>query len=663
MSAVLSRHGADDTAPAPALTARGAAWALAVALGLLVLVNLFIRRYDLEGGRSYGVQGVPPAVAWFLLLVLMLASGALRRLSPRLAFSRPQLLLIFGFLALAIPISSFMGVRSLLPHLSLLPYYAGPENEFARIAAHIPDWLMPKDPRVLIPAYEGSETGAVMWGPWVGPMLLWGGFMLVLGLTTLCVIVLVRHHWNAHEHLSYPLLELPRELVGLRHRSDRTLLADPLMWVGFGTAFLIQTGNIAKYFVPSLPAVPLRTDLAPFLTEEPLRFLLPLRFYIDPVTIGTGYLVPQDLLFSIWSVYLLYKLGGMGAGMLGLRDASFPYYQEQSTGGYLAYGLLLLVAARGQIARLARLAARGQPSREAYPLSPAWAFYGVLAGLGLIVLWCAVNQFALKLAVPYLVILMLYTLVQARLRAETGVPLGWAYPFGTQKTVFDRVLGTRGIMALGGEQGLVMLSFYSWLARYNTLGETATFEADNLTLWESLGLRRRQTNTFLLSALVAGIALGFVIHLSAYYRFGASLLQGGSLYGGANTMVARGEYLGLSAQLVSPAPPDALRLKFMVVGFILTPALALLRRGFLRFPFHPLGFLLATSYGPTPYYWSSMLLAWLAKAAILRIGGARQYWRGLPFFLGLVLGSSMTYDVGWMVVRALLPEGMVTDYV
>ena len=363
MSAAIPGHGAHDTAPAPALTPRGAAVALAVALGLLVLVNLFIRRYDLEGGQSYGVQGVPPAVPWFVLLVLMLASAAARRLSPRLALSRPQLLLIFGFLALAIPISSFMGVRSLLPHLSLLPYYAGPDNEFARIADHIPDWLMPKDLQVLIPAYEGSETGAVLWGPWLGPVLLWGGFMLLLGLTTLCLVVLVRHHWNVGEHLSYPMLELPRELVGLRHRGRRSALTDPLLWVGFGTAFLIQTGNIVKYFVPSLPAAPLRTDLAPFLTEEPLRFLLPLRFYIDPVTIGAGYLVPQDLLLSIWTIYLLYKLGGMGAGMLGLRDATFPYFQEQATGGYVAYGLLLVFAARGQIARLARLAARGERSR------------------------------------------------------------------------------------------------------------------------------------------------------------------------------------------------------------------------------------------------------------------------------------------------------------
>ncbi|MEN6548552.1 MAG: DUF6785 family protein [Armatimonadia bacterium] len=663
MSVTIPQQESPNAPQTASLSLRGAVWAFAIATVLLVLVNLFIRRYDLEGGRSYGVQGVPPAVAWFLLLVLMLASSAAGRLHPRLALSRPQLLLIFGFLALAIPISSFMGVRSLLPHLSLLPYYAGPENEFARIATHIPDWLMPKDPQVLIPAYEGSDTGAVLWGPWIGPVLLWSGFMLVLGLTTLCVIVLMRHHWNADEHLSYPMLELPREMVGLRHRGQRSLLADPLMWLGFGTAFLLQAGNIAKYLVPSLPAVPLRTDLAPFLTEEPLRFLLPLRFYIDPLTIGAGYLVPQDLLFSTWSIYLLYKLAGMGAGMFGLRDASFPYFQEQSTGGYVAYGLLLLIAARGQIARLARLATRGEASREAYPLNPALAFYGALGGLAVIILWCAVNQFALKLAIPYLILLLLYTIVQARLRAEAGIPLGWPYPYGTQKSIFTYVLGTRGIVAAGGEQGLVMLSFYSWLSRYNYLGETASFGTENLTLWESVGIAPRKTNLFLIAALVLGLGLGFYIHLSAYYRFGASLLQGGDLYGGANTMVARGEYLGLSAQLTSPAPPDALRLKFMFAGFAMTPALALLRRTFLRFPFHPLGFLLATSYGPTPYYWSSMLIAWAAKAILLRLSGARLYWRALPFFLGLVLGSSMTYDIVWMVVRALLPEGMITDYV
>lgn len=639
--------------------------ALALAVVLLALVNLFVLRYDLEGGRSYGLRDVPPAVPWFVLLTLLLASAAARRYLPRLALERRQMLLIFGLLALAVPLCGVMGVRSIMPHLSLLQYYAAPDNEFARIASHIPDWLMPKDPSVIIPAYEGAETGGVMWRPWLGPVALWGGFMVLLGLTTLAWISLFRNYWNRSEHLSYPMLELPRQLVGVgTYGHGSSFLRDPLMWIGFAAAVLFHTGAILKHFNPGIPAIPGQTDLAPLLTEGPLRHMIPLRFNVSPLIIGAAYLVPQHILLSVWAIYLLYKIVALIGGAFGLQAGNaFPFYQEQSTGGYIAYGLLLIWSVRSQIARLVRRALQRSSKSDAYPLTPTLAVFGVIAGSVLILLWCHVNQFTLKLAIPYFAILLLYVTVQARIRAETGIPLAWDYPFGTQKTIFQRALGTEGIMRIGGEQGLVMLSFYSWLARYNFLGHTAAYEMDDCTLWQERGIRRRVALLFIVVALVLGIAFGFAIHLKAYYDWGASLLQGGSLYGGANTQVARGEYLDLSAQLTSPQASDPTRMKYIALGAVLVPLLAFVRRTFLRFPLHPLGFLLATSYGPTPYYWSSFFLAWIAKTLILKIGGAGSYRRLVPLFLGLVLGSAMAYDVVWMIIRALLPEGMIRGYV
>jgi hypothetical protein len=279
------------------------------------------------------------------------------------------------------------------------------------------------------------------------------------------------------------------------------------------------------------------------------------------------------------------------------------------------------------------------------------------------VVWCIVNRFALQLALPYFAILLVYTVLQVRIRAETGIPLAWAYPYGTQKSIFDQVLGTKGIIALGGEQGLVMLSYYSWLARYNYLGEVAAYLADNVTLWQEAHAPRRAALGFTVAGVLLGIGLAFIIHLQAYYEVGAGLLQGGALSGGSQTQVAQWEYHGLSAQLLSPAPPDQGSIRSIILGAALTLGLAFLRKAYLRFPLHPLGFLMATCYGPNPYYWSSFMLAWVGKALVLRLGGAGLYRRALPFFLGLVLGTALTYNVIWTIVRALLPEGMVTTYI
>ena len=652
-----------DAAP---LSLRQTAWAFVLAVLLLVLANLFVLHYDLGGGRSYGIRDVPPALPWFLLLVLLLGSAGLSRISHRLAVDHRQALLIFGFLSLAIPLSGFMGVRSILPHLSLLQYYADNDNEFARIADYIPDYLMPKDLAVIIPSYEGSDSGLVMWGPWLGPLMLWGTFMVVLGLATLCWVSLLRHYWNRTEHLSYPMLELPRQFIGagVYGHGGRGFLRDPLMWVGFAAAIIFHAGDILKHFNPGIPAIPGSTDLAPLLTEGPLRHLLPLRFTISPLTIGAAYLVPQHVLFSVWAIYLLYKVVALVGGSMGLQTGNaFPFYQEQATGGYIAYGLLLIWGARRHIAQIWRMAVRSERDGESYPLTPRLVVLGIIGGTLFVLGWCYLNGFTLKLALPYFLVLLLYVTVQVRIRAETGMPLGWDYPFGTQKSIFSRVLGTDGIISVGGERGVVMLSYYSWLSRYNFLGHTAAYQIDNATLWEEQRVQWRRAAGFIAMALIIGLALGFYVHMTAYYEWGASLLQGGSLYGGANTQVARAEYLGLSAELLAPGTRDLTRTIYIGVGFLLVPMLTLVRKSFLRFPLHPLGFLLATCYGPTPYYWSDTFLAWIAKTLILKLGGAGTYRRLVPFFLGMVLGSAMAYDVVWMVIRALLPEGLVRGYV
>jgi hypothetical protein len=55
--------------------------------------------------------------------------------------------------------------------------------------------------------------------------------------------------------------------------------------------------------------------------------------------------------------------------------------------------------------------------------------------------------------------------------------------------------------------------------------------------------------------------------------------------------------------------------------------------------------------------WCPMLIAWLAKTALLRFGGQRAYQRGVPFFVGLLIGD---YVLGcaWPVAGWLLGRSM-----
>lgn len=62
-----------------------------------------------------------------------------------------------------------------------------------------------------------------------------------------------------------------------------------------------------------------------------------------------------------------------------------------------------------------------------------------------------------------------------------------------------------------------------------------------------------------------------------------------------------------------------------------------MRLFFLRFPFHPLGFVYGTGLGTL--LWGSALVGWAIKVLVVRYGGAASYRRLRPFFLGMIWGE------------------------
>ena len=78
-------------------------------------------------------------------------------------------------------------------------------------------------------------------------------------------------------------------------------------------------------------------------------------------------------------------------------------------------------------------------------------------------------------------------------------------------------------------------------------------------------------------------------------------------------------------------------------GFAMATALMLLRMVFLRFPFHPLAFCMATSYGSL--VWGTFFLVWLIKTIVFKLGGMRAYRQLIPGFIGLALGHFFTAGV------------------
>jgi hypothetical protein len=92
-------------------------------------------------------------------------------------------------------------------------------------------------------------------------------------------------------------------------------------------------------------------------------------------------------------------------------------------------------------------------------------------------------------------------------------------------------------------------------------------------------------------------------------------------------------------------PPDEPRTVAAAFGALVVTALVILRTYFLRFPLHPLGYAMVGAYGGP--LWGPFLMVWIVKSVILRLGGMRAYRRGIPFFLGLVIGHFFLAGLVW----------------
>jgi hypothetical protein len=154
-------------------------------------------------------------------------------------------------------------------------------------------------------------------------------------------------------------------------------------------------------------------------------------------------------------------------------------------------------------------------------------------------------------------------------------------------------------------------------------------------------------------ALVFGLVAGYWIHLDSYYEYGANILEGGTKeWGGTRgASLIRQEYNRMRSYLVAQNTPDYTRTAAVLFGSVFTVILLVLRRMFLQFPLHPLGFAMVTAYGSP--LWGAFLAAWILKRLITKFGGIGLYRKLIPGFLGVTLGHFFTAGILWGILGTM----------
>lgn len=104
----------------------------------------------------------------------------------------------------------------------------------------------------------------------------------------------------------------------------------------------------------------------------------------------------------------------------------------------------------------------------------------------------------------------------------------------------------------------------------------------------------------------------------------------------------------LQRWLLHPCSTAHPAIEFIGIGFLFTLILAAMRRRFIWWVFHPVGYGLGSTWTMN-LIWFPLLLSWIIKWSVLRYGGLRFYRQATPLFFGLILGEFIIGSL-WSIV-------------
>ena len=580
-----------------------------------------------------------------MLFAVVALNALFARAAKKYAINSQELAILYSMLCIGTCAAGWGFVQVLINQIAAPFYFATSANGFAeRVLPHVPTWLAPHDPEVYNGFFRGNSSlysAAVMRG-WAVPVLAWSAFIIAVFWILICATTLVRRQWVEEERLTFPLVLLPLEMIGVGGdgQTATPFWRNRLMWAGFILAGLLESVNFLNFLYPSIPTIPIKPSmganhLEAMFVARPWNTMgiLTLAFY--PFAIGIGYLLSLDVSFSCWSLYLLSKLSIVACAALGLSDGGSgpanraPFVREQSVGAFVGIALFSLWMARRALAtawqEMKRPTGRDANELMSFRLALVGGGVGILFMIGFLIAAGLSWQTAIIFVFAYLC----FALTLARIVSEAGA--GWAW--GPEWTASQFTTDAVGATHLSPQNLTMLVGYTSWMTdmRDNPMPQAAAA----LKIAPGAGLSPRGYLKPLLFAIVFGTLLAFWAHLDIYYTYGAATAKTRQAVSGATGS----NPAKLAATLiVTPTLQDTTGLLAAGGAVLLAVGLSVLRQMFPWWPIHPLGYALANTRS-MEYMWCPFFIAWLAKLITLRYGGIRAYRLALPFFLGLILGD------------------------
>ncbi|GIW76556.1 MAG: hypothetical protein KatS3mg104_1619 [Phycisphaerae bacterium] len=595
--------------------------------------------------------GFLPVGAVLVMFVLVVAINApLHWMAPRWALSVHELAIVSLMVMIGSSFPNWGMMKFFIPTL-VAPFHIGASDPtYWKVfeSLGLPDWLFPVpsirqgvgDPivrRFYTAIPEGDSLSLL---PWVKPLLVWGIFMVAMVATLIAIARIVVHQWIINERLPFPLVEVQASLIESPrpgHAFNR-LFRSPGLWIGLIGVFLVHSLTTANAYQPLIPTIPLGYDFSGIFADPPLASL-PTKVKtakISFMVLGATYFIRSRVAFSVFGIFLLVAFSDVLRSSMGIEPNSAAQ-ADQHLGACVAFILGIFWIGRHHWATVVKNAF-GRGKSNQYRLT----FWIAVLGLVTMLSWLMVVGVQPGMALLTIAFILGAHLVVSRVVAETGIP------FYRSSITVSQIYSNLPIQWFTG-RSIFMSNVGMVLGPLTTRDGVMGFATQGLGITQKAGLGQsvsqvRWIGSAVVTAVIIGMPLAAISTLYCHYTYPTPPV---------GTIVPQGNYFGAEyiplrdvANPLMDYADGSFSAKVhnpwlnMGLGFAIT---SILQIGVLRFanwPLLPVGFV--TSYGAfVANAWFSIMVGWLAKVLIVRLGGSGLYSRLLPLFIGMILGEAL----------------------
>jgi hypothetical protein len=606
-----------------------------------------------------------PAAPIFLVLILVLiVNPLLRKVRPKSALTATQLGIIFGvFLIACIPPGQ--GLLRQLPYTLAkvsVDTSRGKRLVDAYEKASPPEslFLGKLEYRNQVPAAEHfidklPEGVDIPWSAWIPPLFSWGVLLLFAWIMMMALAAILYPQWKNNERLSFPLLTIQESLIEEPAR-DR-FLAPVFRSRGFWVAaisvfaiFLLYGGN--RYLPERVPPFPVQWNVAGMFTEGFMAYIpgFVKKGHLYFLYITIAFFMPSRVGFSLWFFVLAF-----GIYEALIKAYSPPFHadtlQDHREGAAVALTVAILWLGRSQWARVLHAILHGGDEEAQKNRILGIAFLIGMVGIWGWFIWIGVSWLW---SLAFTVGVFMLALLASRIVAETGFPY---VALENPKTTLP----------------LIKIIPDAWIKHITLFG----FGVQTLIFWigtrihptaitmHILGLQKQVKARFvlrylplLLLVLMTGVVVSGAVHLYMNYHHSITADEKYSPVNSWGTARLNNTHRDMNnlddANLLRPAYNQLWHFSVGagIAGFLQWACLVMP-----KFPFHPIGYLMGSTWHMEGA-WLSLMIGWLLKHFILRYGGSDLFTRAKPVFIGFIVGEVFAAAFWCLLTYYLVRQGV-----